>query len=106
MGLRNSKPKSKKPLKTKNLGPFDSVASERRSLAGAVQRGIVKAPSSPPVAPARPRTLRQRSAPLMRGGRRTRKHRRRRRRRRRKTRRRRSRRRRRKTRRRRRRRRR
>ena len=70
MGLRNSKPKSKKPLKTKNLGPFDSVASERRSLAGAVQRGIVKAPSSPPVAPARPRTLRQRSAPLMRGGRR------------------------------------
>ena len=82
MGLRNSKPKSKKPLKTKNLGPFDSVASERRSLAGAVQRGVVKAPSSPPVAPARPRTLRQRSAPLMRGGRRrkraTRKHRRRR----------------------------
>lgn len=78
MGLGNSKPKSKKPLKTKNLGPFDSVASERKSLRDATQRGVVKSTAPATVALARPRTLRQRSAPLMRGGRRTRKHRRRR----------------------------
>ena len=63
MGGSKSKPTKKTSYKTKNLGPFDSIASERRSARNhAARRGQT---GTVLVAHPRPRLLRQRSAPTI-----------------------------------------